>query len=289
MAKSSASVSQENVASSSSLLSQGEVAMPPRAEKCVLGFFSIASDYKVERPSSKLGCGEPMTQYISSITDVGRVKADCRWGDAVLVEIPSWEEDITTYKASFLIMYTYPFTLGPVGPSSPPIDPVILEFYQGYQVTLGQIYPSFWRIVYMIRYYVNMIGEMPFTFDHLIRMYKPRFFHGSLIKLRCRASRALFACIEEPGNGGWISRFVRVRTSDLIPTEKMLFPERWNVERAAIYPSAVTDLPSWVGRLDSICPHVELVWRDLSQARWEDKDHDSDGSGTFRGGALMHQ
>ncbi|XP_070027002.1 uncharacterized protein [Nicotiana sylvestris] len=125
----------------------------------------------------------------------------------------------------------------------------------------------------MIRYYVNMTEEMPFTFDHLIKMYNPRLFRGGLIKLHCRAPRAFFACIEEVGNGGWMSHFVRVRTSDLIPVERMLFLKRWNMEPVAIYPGAVTDLSGWVGRLDSICPYAKRVWCDLYRARWEAKDH----------------
>lgn len=69
--------------------------------------------------------------------DIGRVKDDCCWRDALLVEIPAQDEDITTYKAGFLSVYTYLLTLGPTGPSFPLIDPVILNFYQSYQVAPG--------------------------------------------------------------------------------------------------------------------------------------------------------
>lgn len=71
------------------------------------------------------------------------MKINCRWGDAVLVEVLSRGEDVTMYKADFLSVYTYPFTLGPSVPSMPSIDPMILDFCERYQVTLGQIHPSF--------------------------------------------------------------------------------------------------------------------------------------------------
>ena len=57
-----------------------------------------------------------------------RVKIDCRWGEAVDVEIPKAEESIVEHKAGFFSVYIYPFTLGPIDSSSPPIDPVILDF-----------------------------------------------------------------------------------------------------------------------------------------------------------------
>lgn len=62
------------------------------------------------------------------------------------VQIPGPDDNITDFKASFLHVYTYPFTLGPdKSVESPPleIDPVILDFCDRYQVMLGQIYPFF--------------------------------------------------------------------------------------------------------------------------------------------------
>ncbi|XP_070029330.1 uncharacterized protein [Nicotiana sylvestris] len=43
-----------------------------------------------------------MSRYVSLITDIKKVKIDCRWGKEVQVEIPSLEEDITTHKPGFL-------------------------------------------------------------------------------------------------------------------------------------------------------------------------------------------
>nr|XP_009803049.1 PREDICTED: uncharacterized protein LOC104248486 [Nicotiana sylvestris] len=176
-----------------------------------------------------------MSQYVSLITDVKKVKIDYRWGKAVQVEIPSLEEDITTHKPSFLSVYMYPFTLGPVSASSLSIDPVILDFIREYQVTLGQIYPSFWRIVYLLRHFSNMVEGMSFTLDHLVGLYSPRLYRGVLIKLQHRSAKAFFANTDEDKDRGWMSRFVRVKTSDLILVEKMPFPEEWNLRSAEIH------------------------------------------------------
>lgn len=70
------------------------------------------------------------------------MKKDCHWeGKEVVISNP--EEGITTHVKGFLSIYTYPFTLGP-------IDPIILDFCHQYQITLGQIHPSFWCIVILL-------------------------------------------------------------------------------------------------------------------------------------------
>nr|XP_009773127.1 PREDICTED: uncharacterized protein LOC104223392 [Nicotiana sylvestris] len=108
MAKISTFASQEVAGSSSSLLSQGEAATPSRAKECVPGSFAMTSDFKVERPSSNPEHHEPVTRYISSITNVGRRRADCYRGDTMFVEISAREEDITAHKARFLSVNNYP-------------------------------------------------------------------------------------------------------------------------------------------------------------------------------------
>lgn len=178
MTKTYTSAPQEDVSSSSSRTSTGKASKSPYASECIPRAFDMNLDFKTEKPSPKPERCKPVSQCVSSISDVERVKADCRWGDAVLVEIPSQEEDIMTYKDGCLSVYTYLFTLVPVEPSSPPIDLVILDFCEWYRITLGQIHPSFWRIIYMTKYYVNMAKEMFFTLDHLIRMYSPWLFEG---------------------------------------------------------------------------------------------------------------
>nr|XP_009613143.1 ribosomal L1 domain-containing protein CG13096-like [Nicotiana tomentosiformis] len=37
--------------------------------------------------------------------------------------------------------------------------------------------------------------------------------------------------IDEDKDQGWMGHYIRVRTSDLIPEEKLLFPEEWNFDR----------------------------------------------------------
>lgn len=106
---------------------------------------------------------------------------------------------------------------------------------------------------------------MPFTLDHLIRLYRPRLFQGGLIKLQRRATKALFSSIDEDRDRGWMGRFVRVRTSDLIPTEKMPFPEEWNMKPVPWMPGAVLDLKNWVRALVSTFTYAERSCRDLSK------------------------
>ncbi|XP_070045985.1 uncharacterized protein [Nicotiana tomentosiformis] len=62
-----------------------------------------------------------------------------------------------------------------------------------------------------------------------------------------------------------MGRFVRVRTSDLIPTEKMPFPEEWNMKPSPWFPGAVPDLAGWVGQLVSTSSYAERSWRDLTK------------------------
>lgn len=180
--------------------------------------------FRVEGPFSKSGCHAPVTRYITSITDIKKVKEDCCWGESVLVEIAAWDEDITPHKVGFLSLYTYQF-------SAFGIDPVILDFCWCYQVNLGQVHPSFWHVVYMIRHYSNIIEGMPFTLNHLIRMYSPRLLCGCLIRVHSRASSSDFAPIQEFRGDPWLSRFIQVRTSDMILVEKMPFPKEWNAGR----------------------------------------------------------
>nr|XP_033513217.1 uncharacterized protein LOC117277897 [Nicotiana tomentosiformis] len=59
-----------------------------------------------------------------------------------------------------------------------------------------------------------------------------------------------------------MGRFVQVKTSDLIPTEQMPFPEEWNMNPVAWMPDVVPDLKSWVHALASTSVYVERSWRD---------------------------
>nr|XP_033514625.1 uncharacterized protein LOC117279243 [Nicotiana tomentosiformis] len=70
-----------------------------------------------------------------------------------------------------------------------------------------------------------------------------------------------------------MGQFVRVRTLDLIPTEKMSFPEEWNMKPIPWMPGAVPDLKNWVRDLVSTSSYAERSWHDLSKGRWEAKNH----------------
>nr|XP_033515876.1 uncharacterized protein LOC104111204 [Nicotiana tomentosiformis] len=70
-----------------------------------------------------------------------------------------------------------------------------------------------------------------------------------------------------------MGRFVRVRTSDLIPTKKMPFPEDWNMKPSPWFHGAVSDLAGWVRQLVSTSSYAECSWSDLAKGRWEAKNH----------------
>ncbi|XP_070008351.1 uncharacterized protein [Nicotiana sylvestris] len=64
-------IDQEDVPSSSSRSSKGKAIMPPRVRECVPGSFEMTSDFKTEKPSSKPGRYERVSQYVSSIAKKG--------------------------------------------------------------------------------------------------------------------------------------------------------------------------------------------------------------------------
>ncbi|XP_019253918.1 PREDICTED: uncharacterized protein LOC109232614 [Nicotiana attenuata] len=70
-----------------------------------------------------------------------------------------------------------------------------------------------------------------------------------------------------------MSRFVRVRTSDLITAVWIPFPKEWNMKPIAWFPGGVLDLEGWVRKPASISSYLERCWRDLAKGRWEAKNH----------------
>nr|XP_009764210.1 PREDICTED: uncharacterized protein LOC104215965 [Nicotiana sylvestris] len=201
------------------------------------------NDFKIKNFPSNPGRCEHVSRYICSITEkhLEAIKRDCGWGYEVVVQIPAPEESITTYVEGFLSVYTYPFTLGP-------INPVIIDFCK------------------------SKAEGLEFTLNHLIRLYRPQLFRG-LIKLQHWSTKVFFASNDEDKYQGWICRFMRVRTCDIIPEEKMPFPEKWNPEPVAWMPHAVTDLEDWVQKLALTSSYAERRWHDLARGRWEAKHH----------------
>lgn len=161
-----------------------------------------------------------MSRYICSITGslLKYAEKGCSW-EGKNVVIPAHEEDITTYVEGFLSVYTYPFTLHH-------LDPVIINFFYKYKITLGQIHPSFWRIFILLRFFMRKVKGIPFSLNRLIRWYKLHLYWGGLIKLQCRTTKVLFSSINEDIDRGWMDWFVLVNTFDIIPVEKMPFPEK---------------------------------------------------------------
>lgn len=136
MAKTFKNVPQKETASSSRPIG-GEDVEEPRPEEFVTVGCSTVGDFKIGKPSPIPGRCEPISRYQCSITEkvLDKVIQECNW-DNKFVVITSPGESITTYVEGFLSVYTYPFTLGP-------LDPVIVAFCKRYDVTLGQIHPSF--------------------------------------------------------------------------------------------------------------------------------------------------
>ncbi|XP_070053503.1 uncharacterized protein [Nicotiana tomentosiformis] len=102
-----------------------------------------------------------------------------------------------------------------------------------------------------------------------MRLYSPRLYRGGLIKLARQDNKAPFSSIDEARDRGWMGRFVRIRTSDPIPTEDMSFPEKWNMHLVAQMP----ELKQWVEGLVSQKPYSERAWMELSKGRWEARNH----------------
>lgn len=150
------------------------------------------------------------------------VRRDCGWGEGAALQALPPDEGITDLADGFLNVYLYPFALGP-------LNRVVLDFCLKYRVTLAQIRPSFWRIVLMMRFFAEKAG-LEFTLSYLVRLYRP-FHHRGLLTLRCHSSTPFVIDDEEDRDREWISRFVRVRTTDVIPVELMPFPEKWNYTR----------------------------------------------------------
>nr|XP_033510299.1 uncharacterized protein LOC117275056 [Nicotiana tomentosiformis] len=124
----------------------------------------------------------------------------------------------------------------------------------------------------MLRFFSSEPEGLEFTLSHLMRLYWPRIYRG-LIRLQRQATKALFSSIDEDKDRGWMSRFIWVRTHDIIPEEKMPFLEEWNFDPIPWMPQAVPDLEDWVRKLASTSTYAERTWCDLARGRWEAKNH----------------
>ncbi|XP_070025202.1 COP1-interactive protein 1-like [Nicotiana sylvestris] len=82
-----------------------------------------------------------------------------------------------------------------------------------------------------------------------------------------------FSSIDEDKDRGWMSQFVRVRTSNIIPADRMPFPEEWNMQPTVWYPTALQNLLGWIKQLDSTFSYSGCSWHDLSKTRWQAKNH----------------
>ncbi|XP_060209810.1 uncharacterized protein LOC132636787 isoform X2 [Lycium barbarum] len=141
-----------------------------------------------------------------------------------------------------------------------------------YNVTLAQIGPIVWRAVACLRLLANNAGK-EFTLAHLIRLYPSRLFRGGVIKLAKRSRNPIFSKMDEDRDRGWLERYVRVRTSDIIPGNYMPFPERWNNNPMGWIPPVVRDLNEWVTALLSQHVHDDRSWGHLSRGRWVAQNH----------------
>ncbi|XP_070017826.1 stress response protein NST1-like [Nicotiana sylvestris] len=100
MARISKTVPRKDEAASSSRTSKGKPKVIPSIEQCNPIGFDTTEDFTIDKPSSTSVRCEHMSQYISIVADIKKVKEDCRWEEATLVEIPHSNESITDHKAS---------------------------------------------------------------------------------------------------------------------------------------------------------------------------------------------
>ncbi|XP_060193348.1 uncharacterized protein LOC132622712 isoform X2 [Lycium barbarum] len=194
------------------------------------------------------------------------VRADCGWDTRpVWVFAPGPNESITDHREGFFYVYTYPFTLK--------LDPpVILEMCRTYDMTLTQIGPIVWRVIACLRLLANNAGK-ELTLAHLIRLYSPRLFRGGVIKLAKRSRNPFFSKMDEDRDRGWLERYVRVKTEDIIPADYMPFPEEWNDKPNGCIPPVIRNLSEWVTALLSQHPHDNRTWGHLSRGRWVAQNH----------------
>nr|XP_009595336.1 uncharacterized protein LOC104091659 [Nicotiana tomentosiformis]XP_016507441.1 PREDICTED: uncharacterized protein LOC107825120 [Nicotiana tabacum] len=103
--------------------------------------------------------------------------------------------------------------------------------------------------------------------------YSPRLYRGGIIKLARRSSKAPFSSIDETRDRGWMGRFVRIKTSNLVPAEDMSFPEKWNMNPVAQMSEPITELKQWFEGLVLQRPYSERAWMELSKGRCEARNH----------------
>lgn len=167
MAKTSKSVPQQAAPSSSHPAADAEVAPEPHVKSFIPEGCSIGDEFMVEKASSQQDWGEGASRYICSVTNetLPVVWADCKWEGKDMV-FPGPNDDIITQAKGYLSVYACPFMLAPV-------DPVVLALYKGYKVCIGKIHPSFWRIVILLRHFVNNIEFLQFILNLLLCLYSP--------------------------------------------------------------------------------------------------------------------
>lgn len=165
--------------------------------------------------------------FPSLITEplISIVRKDCNWKSDLRIVIPKPNQRIFSFRIGFSFVYTYPFTLGFI----PAIDPVILDFCRFFKIYLGQIGPLVRRAVACLRY-LSVKANVSFTFPHLIHRYHPKLFRHGFFTLTARSKRILVSP-EDDNDRGWYTRYVAVRTVDLVGETNIPFPEKWNFAR----------------------------------------------------------
>ncbi|PHT49659.1 hypothetical protein CQW23_09406 [Capsicum baccatum] len=62
-----------------------------------------------------------------------------------------------------------------------------------------------------------------------MRLYSPQTFRGGVVYLIKRGKSGLLLSVDESKDRRWMERSVSVRTSEIIPDNRLPFPEAWNM------------------------------------------------------------
>ncbi|XP_016463984.2 uncharacterized protein LOC107829777 isoform X2 [Nicotiana tabacum] len=208
--------------------------------------------------------------FPSLITEplISMVRKDCNWRSDLCIVIPNPNQRISSFRIGFSFVYTYPFTLG----FNPAIDPVILDFCHFFKICLGQIGPLVWRAVACLRY-LSVKSNVSFTLPHLIHLYYPKLFRHGVFTLTARSKRVLVSPKDDK-NRGWYTRYVAVRTVDLVGETNIPFPEKWNFAPTMGDVEPVPNFRGWVDSILKVVPIEARTWKSISNLHgWKVKTH----------------
>jgi len=197
----------------------------PLVDEIVPSDLSFGSDRtSLQRQIANLEKADTYPSLVTELT-IPTIRRDCNWSNSLRMSIPSPNQRISSFRNGYSFVYTYPFTLG----FNPPVDPVIIDFCRFFKICLAQVGPLVWRAVACLRY-LSAKANVDFTLSHLIHLYHPNLMRHGVFTLTARSKKVLVNP-EDDRDRGWYTRYVVVRTVDLLGETNIPFPEKWNFAR----------------------------------------------------------